>query len=163
MEQELSIITIDGVRRRIKNEIEKLLKENICIEDDIKIDKYNDIGYSIEFKNLKDNKYYKFIISNYYPFNAPKIYINDKYILFYHQIKNLEFNILLKKYTGIECFCCETILCANNWSPIFTFNHILNDINRYKNARHEIIVRIIVDVIKRKYLIDDINIIEWLY
>lgn len=163
MEQKLSIITINGVRRRIKNELEKLLKGNICIEDDIKIDKYNDIGYSIEFTNLKDNNYYKFIISNYYPFNAPKLYINEKPILFYHEIKNLEFNKLLKKYTGIECFCCQTILCGNNWAPSFTFIHILNDINRYKDARHEIVVRIIVDVIKRKYLIDDTNIIEWLY
>jgi len=72
MEQQLLLINCTSVRKRIKNEIQKLLKQNICIEDDIKIDKYNDIEYNIEFTNLHDNKNYKFIISNYYPFNAPK-------------------------------------------------------------------------------------------
>lgn len=163
MEQQLLIINNTGVRRRIKHEIQKLIKQNICIEDDIKIDKYNNIEYNIEFTNLHDNKNYKFIISNYYPFNAPKIYINDKYIIFNHQIKNLTFNKLLKKYTGIECFCCETIICGNNWTPSFTFTDILNDINKYRNTREQILNHIIVDVIKRKYLIGEINIIEWLY
>jgi predicted peptidase len=69
----------------------------------------------------------------------------------------------LKKYTGIQCFCCETILCSDNWSPAFTMNHVINDIDKCKDARHQVIIRIIVDVIKRKYLIDDTNIIEWLY
>jgi hypothetical protein len=69
----------------------------------------------------------------------------------------------LKKYTGIQCFCCETILCSNNWGPAFTMNSVINDINKYKDARRQVIIRIIVDVIKRKYLIDDTNIIEWLY
>ena len=163
MEQQLLIITIGGVRKRIKREIEKLIRENICIGDDIKIDKHNNFDYFIEFKNLLDNKYYKFIVCNNYPFKPPKIFINNKSISFYHQIKNLEFNRSLKKYTGIECFCCETILCSNNWGPVFTFTSVLDDINRYKDARRQIIVRIIVDVIKRKYLIDDTNIIEWLY
>jgi len=163
MEQQLSIITIGSVRRRIKREIEKLIRENICIEDIIKIDKFNDVDYFIEFKNLFDNKYYKFIVSNNYPFNPPKIFINGKSIMFFHQVSNVEFSRSLKKYTGVECFCCESILCSNNWAPSFTFTSILNDINRYKDARRQIIVRIIIDVIKRKYLIDDINIIEWLY
>jgi hypothetical protein len=69
----------------------------------------------------------------------------------------------LKKYTGIQCFCCETILCSNNWGPQFTIKNILDDINKYRDARREVIVRIIVDIIKRKYLIYDTNIIEWLY
>lgn len=163
MEEQLSIISIGSVRKRIKHEIEKLIKLNICIEDDIKIGKYDDVYYIIEFKNYSDNKYYKFVVSNNYPFNPPKIFINNKSISFYHKIKNLEFSRSLKKYTGMDCFCCETILCSNNWCPSFTFINILHDINRYKDARRQIIDRIIVNVIKRKYLIDDTNIIEWLY
>lgn len=162
MEQQLSIITIDSVRRRIKREIEKLIRENICIEDYIKIGKYN-LDYFIEFKNLTDNKYYKFVVSNNYPFKSPKIFINNKSISFYHQIQNLDFSRALKKYTGIECFCCETILCSNNWNHAFTFTNVLDDINRYKDARRQIVVRIIIEVIKRKYLNNDTNIIEWLY
>lgn len=163
MEEQLSIIAIGGVRKRIKREIEKIIRENISIEDDIKIGKYDCVDYFIEFKNLNDNKYYRFVVSNNYPFKPPKIFINNKSISFYHQIQNLDFSRALKKYTGIECFCCETILCSNNWGPAFTFTSVLDDINSYKDARRQIIVRIIIDVIKRKYLIDDTNIIEWLY
>ncbi len=45
MEQQLSIITIGSVRKRIKREIENLIRENICIEDDIKIYKFNKKPY----------------------------------------------------------------------------------------------------------------------
>ena len=169
MEQQLSIINLTLIRKRIKREIDMLIKENICIEDDLDIKEKLETNYSnikdyvVKFKNLKDNKYYKFIITSHYPFKPPKLYINDKSISFYHQNTNLEFMKNLKKYTGIQCFCCETILCSNNWGPQFTIKNILDDINKYRDARREVIVRIIVDVIKRKYLIDDTNIIEWLY
>jgi ubiquitin-protein ligase len=163
MKQDLSIISIGFLRNRIKREVDKLIKMNKCIDDDIKIFKENDIEYLIEFRNLDDNKYYKFLISNNYPFIPPKIFINEKSIMLNHEIKNLAFKISLKKYTGIECFCCETILCRNNWNPAFTFINVLNDINKFRDARRQIIVRIIIDVIKRKYLLADTNIIEWLY
>ena len=167
MEQYLSILNDKFLRKRIKREIEILIKENICIENDIKIkdniDCINNFEYIISFKNLNNNKFYKFIISNNYPFNPPKLHINDKPISFYHQITNLDFLKNLKKYTGIQCFCCETILCSDNWSPAFTMSRVINDIDKCKDARHQVIIRIIVDVIKRKYLIDDTNIIEWLY
>lgn len=162
MEQYL-LIHIPSVRKRIKRDIQILIKENICIEEDVKINKHDDFEYFIEFKNLKDNKYYKFVVSNNYPFHPPKIFINGKSIMFFHKISNLNFRRSLIKYIGFECFCCESILCSNNWSPSVTFNHILDEINKYKDIRHQILVRIIVDVIKRKYLIYDINIIEWLY
>lgn len=163
MEQQLLIIDKSFIRKRIKREIEMLVNKNISLEDDFKINKYKDVDYFIEFKNLKDNNYYKFVISCYYPFTPPKLYINDKSINFYHKITNLEFSRKLTKYTGIQCFCCETLLCRDNWSPQHTLNNILDDINRYRDARHQIVVRIIVDVFKRKYLMDDINIIQWLY
>jgi ubiquitin-protein ligase len=163
MKQDLSIISIGFLRNRIKREIEKLIKENKCIDNDIEVFKENDTEYSMEFINLDDNKYYKFKISNSYPFDPPKIFINGNSIMLNHEIKNLAFNTSLKKYTGIECFCCETILCRNNWNPAYTFVNVLNDINNFRDARRQIIVRIIIDVIKRKYLLADTNIIEWLY
>ena len=169
MEQQLLIINTDSVRRRIKREIELLIKEKICIEDDVGIKDKSDAfhsnikDYEVEFKNLNDNKYYKFIISNNYPFKPPKLHINNKPISYYHRVENFEFKKKIKKYTGIECFCCETILCANNWSPNLTFNKVMKEFDHYRDINRQIVVRLIVDIIKRKYLIDDINIIEWLY
>lgn len=165
MEQQLSIINnIACVRKRIKGEIDILIKENICIKDDVKITESNPkYSYYIEFKNLKNKNYYTFEITSNYPFIPPKLFINNKSINFYYQIKNLEFSRKLRKYTGTDCFCCQSKLCSTNWNPQYTFNNILDDINKYRDICYQIVLRIIIDVIKRKYLIDDTNIIEWLY
>lgn len=148
---------------RIKRELELLIKENICKEENIFVlmnDKYDLV---IGIKKLDDKKYYEFIIPKKYPFVPPKLKINSRYLSFNHNIKSYLFSKLLIKYTGMKCFCCSTILCSYNWAPSLTFKHIFDDLNKFKNAAHEIVVRIIVDIIKRKYLMDDINIIEWLY
>ena len=169
MEQELSIINNKLIRKRIKREIGMLINDNICGENEFKIihniqtSYRNMVEYVISFKNLNDNNYYKFIISDNYPFKPPKLKINDKHLSFYHKITNDIFRISLKKYTGIECFCCETLLCYNNWNPQFTINDIIKNINDFRNANRQVIVRLIVDIIKRKYLNSDIHIIEWLY
>ena len=169
MEHELSIIDNNLIRKRLSREFDALMQQNICNKYDVKIQRNaetsyrNMIEYTISFKNLNDNKYYKFIISDNYPFKPPKIHINNKPLTFYHKITNEIFRNSLKKYTGIQCFCCETILCSNNWGPQFTINDIIKDINYFKNANRQVVIRVIIDVIKRKYLIDDINIVEWLY
>jgi hypothetical protein len=161
MEEKISLINNDYVKKRIKHEIHDLISKNICTENGINIIKENEEKTIIGIKNMKDNKYYEFIITNYYPFRSPKIRINNRCISFYHNIKSSQFRNSLIKYTGIECFCCETIL--NNWVPVYKIIDIFNDINKFRNATRQIIDRIIVNVIKRKYLNKDINIIEWLY
>lgn len=161
MEESLSLLGI--IKKRIKYEIGSLVKQNICDENNIKIGKYNDVAYFVEFKNSSDNNNYKFIISDCYPFVPPKVFINKKHILHYYKITNIYFNTLLKKYTGMDCFCCQTILCYDNWNPTCSFIRILDEFNEYMDMRRQIIIRIFVDVIKNKYLTYDINIIEWLY
>ena len=165
MENELSIIGINSLKKRIGKEIELLIQQNLTTENDIKIKRTfgNCFEYDVSFKNHKDNKYYKFVISHNYPFNSPTVFINEKSVMLNHYSNNSDFRNSLKKYTGYECFCCETILCGNNWDPSCTITRALDDINKFRDARRQVIVRIIVDVIKRKYLINDTNIIEWLY
>jgi ubiquitin-protein ligase len=150
------------VLKRIKREVDLLVSSDICIEDEVEINNDNN-QYIVSIKNPIHNKNYEFKISNDHPFKPPKLFINNKPINFHHKMSSEKFKYSLIKYTGIDCFCCETILCSNNWSPQFTLKDIIYDINRYFDARHQVVVRIIVDVIKRKYLVDDINIIEWLY
>ncbi len=164
MEQQLSIISIPCVKKRIKRELEMLINDSICDEADIiiKSNKNSTYQYIISFKHKKDNNYYDFYLSDNHPFKPPKININKKPVKF-NYLFNPDFRKALKKYSGIECFCCETILCSNNWSPQFAIKDILNDIDCFRCATKQVVVRIIVDVIKRKYLIDDIPIIEWLY
>jgi ubiquitin-protein ligase len=168
MDEQLSIISQPGLRRRIAREIEILINNDLCRQDTISITKYTELddnnkNYKFEFNNIRDNKHYCFYIPKYYPFKPPKMTINNKPIGFYHKVNSNEFRDNLKKYTGIECFCCETILCPHNWGPVCTIKDIIFDIQKFANATHQIIIRIIVDVIKRKFLNTDIPIIEWLY
>lgn len=165
MEEQLSILTNTFLRKRIKRELEILIEKNMCLikSIDIKQNHYNPKEFILKFVNINNKNHYKFVITSNYPFVPPKLSINEKLISFNHNLENQLFNETLKKYTGIQCFCCETILCSNNWNPGFTFIHIIDDINKYKNARLQVIHRLIIDIIKIKYLIDDINIVEWLY
>ena len=68
----------------------------------------------------------------------------------------------LLEYYRIRCMCCETKLCYDNWSPVYTLKYILEEVDRFKNISKNLISRIFITIIKRKYLIDNINIIEWL-
>ena len=163
MEEQLSIVKQDYLRRRIKREIDILINESICFKNEFSIMEWSQKEFVIGFNNIKDNKYYEFIISETYPFKPPKLRINNKLIDFYNCINSNEIRLYFKKYTGIECFCCESLLCCNNWSPVLTFKHIIDDINRFRKAISKINICIILDIIKRKYLNKDINIIEWLF
>lgn len=151
------------VLKRIKREVEQLITSKFCIENQVEIKNIDNGEYNVIITNLFDKKTCEFKMSSNHPFKPPKLFIDNRLISFHHKINSENFRNSLIKHTGIDCFCCETILCGNNWSPQFTLKDVICDIYKYRDARHQVIIRIIVDVIKRKYLVDDINIIEWLY
>lgn len=159
------------IRARFERELTQLFELNIidpyCISIRIETDKENyniQNRFIVNFYNIKDNNFYSFYFDNNYPFKPPKLEINSKPYsdIYYLNINSYDFKQKLLKYHKIRCLCCETKLCSDNWTPSYTMKHILNEIDHFKNICRHIIYRIIVDVIKRKYLIDDINIIEWL-
>jgi len=170
IKEQIEIITSNPLKRRIKREFEELLLNEIIYPETITVNfnensQYNKSIYVISFIKVDDNKYYEFYISFDYPFTPPKLNINFKTYsyLYYLNIKSLEFKEKLLKYKKFRCFCCETKLCKNNWSPAHTMQIILDEVKLYISICEEISKRVIIDVIKRKYLIEDINIIEWLY
>jgi ubiquitin-protein ligase len=160
----LQIINPASLRRRIKRELEMLKQDGyftnfICViqeGDDI-------ITYTISIYNITDHKIYKFIISSDYPFRPPKLLINYRLYSDYQKFGSSSFTDALIKYKGINCLCCESILCSNNWSPNLGFKNIFAEVNKFKDYCREIAYRVIIEVITRKYLINDINIVEWLY
>ena len=91
MEDKLPIIKRDCIKRRIKRDLEDLVNEKICVQEEISIIQSSEKEINIGFKNIKDNRYYDFIISEHYPFIPPKLKINNK------SIKCDEFIIYLKK------------------------------------------------------------------
>ena len=163
MEDKLSTIKNSTIKKRFKAEIQLLIDYNLCDFDDINVET-NDEYYGTRLI-LRDKSFnvFKFCVPNYYPFKPPELYINDNKYLSSHTILSNDFKLKLKKYTGIDCFCCDTVLCSNNWSPKYTFKYVLDERNKYKNACREVVHRIFVDVIKRKYLVNDVNIVQWLY
>ena len=169
MERALSVIVQPFVRKRIARELALLIEQFVCGENDVRIVANNrrDIycghlyEYVVSFPH--DGRTYQFTVSDKHPFNPPKVTINNKPFLFYHKVGNDAFRRSLQKYTGIRCPCCETILCSNNWGPRYTLGDVVRDIQYFRDASRQIVTRVAIDVIKRKYLIDDVNIVEWLY
>ena len=154
-----------GARRRITGDVKLLVDAGICDENDVSID---DNMYSLSnelqicISSKLTGKKYSFILPYHYPFNPPKLFRNSgKYGTGSHSL-NKDFKEKLKLYSGIECFCCDSVLCKNNWSPRNTMKDIIEESERYKEACRKVVYSVIIDVIKRKYLNADINIFQWI-
>jgi ubiquitin-protein ligase len=149
------------IKRRIKRELEGLYKI------------YNNITLSINNSELKvsiceiiNNKRqkYDFIMSQNYPFTCPKIFYQNRPYIDFLKVNCTKSEILLtKKVTGHECFCCHSLNCKDNWSPAITLQKIVNEIYSIKSYKRTMVNKLIADKIKLKYLIDDINLDEWLF
>jgi len=168
LNEKLECVTQQAIKKRLKREFEDLIKLDICNGDNISIElcdnvQYYNTNYKVGFYNIKDSRYYEFIISLNYPFHSPKLNINFKPYSHYHKIESMVFKESLYKRKGIRCFCCETVLCGNNWSPAMSIKTVLNEVIKFHNFCKEITDIVIIKVIKRKFLIEDINLIEWLY
>lgn len=167
------VIANPPVRNRIKNEILKILNSGFCDSNDISINSVTDSDSNnyclIYINNVKNKKIYKFNITSSYPYLPPKLeiqlypYIEFKPYNYYLNFHSLDFKNKLYKHKGTKCFCCYTKICPENWTPTITFLDVINETIHYHNVCREIADRVMVDVIKRKYLIDDIDIITWLY
>jgi ubiquitin-protein ligase len=167
--EELENIDSSIIKRRLFREFKQLTENQIINPETIKINIDESISnyaghcyYTIEFVNSKDNRHYKFKINNNYPFTTPKLELNFKPYSYYLNISSDIFKNKLTKYKQIRCFCCSTITCGSNWSPAYTMEKVINEIEQFRNISKEIFYIVIIDVIKRKYLIDDINIRQWL-
>ena len=108
---------------------------------------------------------YKFEITYNYPFVCPNVFLNNhKYNNFLISNQNYEFADI-KKMAGIHCFCCESItsLCKDKWSCRNTLQDIITEIKFFKNIKRKIILKLLIDKIKYKYLLCDIDIATWIF
>ena len=167
IEEKTKVINISPIARRIKRELEKMMNYGICKNDNISISRNktynNEFDYHIVIFNDNDKRLYEFILSSYYPFKPPKLILNYKPYFEYFRFTSNSYRDLFYKYKGQRCFCCETKTCGDNWGPSHLLVDIMNEVNQFYTECKEISHIICIKVIKRKYLIDDINIIEWLY
>ena len=146
-----------AVKRRIKNECRLML--NKC--DYFKVE-YKLNGGNINVTFYINGYKYLFEVSQNYPFTVPKLFINGIHHNDFFNLKSERFRKLIKYVSNIDCLCCNSYLCYNNWAPAITFSNIIDQINDYKTIKYLIIYKIILDKIKEKYLNPDINLDIWL-
>lgn len=98
------------------------------------------------------------VLNNHYPFHQPnKIQVNN-----HNYISLLCINQgLLKLVSDKKCLCCSSLTCPNNWSPILKIKDILKEIDETLYFKKKISWIICCNVIKRKYLVEDINIEQY--
>ena len=163
---QLSLISPRNISRRLTNELKEILKTNKYEADDITIEPGGPIHspntYIISFYDSDENKTFKFNVCNY-PFTMPKFTINSKPYHEYLRIRSIEFGNALTKYTKKMCLCCDSKMCPANWSPKYKFMDIITEFKENEKLCQKIVRIILLNVIKRKYSLEDINLIEWLY
>lgn len=152
----------NSTRRRLTKELEKMYP----LYDQIEVE-FNSEGKIqitvMEFNKENRLQNYKFVLTNDYPFRTPGIFFQSKPYIDFLKIRTRLPNINFKKMTGYECFCCHSMNCSDNWTPAFTLNHIIDEIRLIKNQKRNIIYKILADIVKRRYLIDDIDLDSWLF
>lgn len=156
-----------GVAGRVKRELREMIEQNLCDPESISftceidnISKHH--FYKLNLRHNLDHRWYEFILSPHYPFRAPKLRLNNRaYETFL--CSSVAFNKALDKFTGNKCLCCKSMLCQDNWAPIMLLKQVFAEVQLYHNFCRKVSTHIIVNVVKRKYLIDDINLLEWLY
>jgi hypothetical protein len=164
-------------KRRLYNEIKILNetddKETGIISSDIKVYNLNDDVRSVYITALlmpmlhyNINVVFQFV--NEYPFIQPTVVLQLKdtgETIYYKKMLHSEskmINDILFNQFKIRCLCCESVTCGEHWSPIRHFDFILNEINEFLIIKSRIIEKLHALKVKQRYLIDDINIQEWL-
>lgn len=157
-----------GIAGRVRRELKQIMELNLCDRDSIsftcEIDNLsNEHLYKLKLRNIMDRRWYEFILSPHYPFRPPKLRVNECDYGSYLKMSSIEFGNALERYTGHKCLCCSSMLCHSNWAPIMLLKQVFTEVKFYHNLCRKVAIHVIVGVIKRKYLIDDINLLEWLY
>ena len=167
------------INRRINNEVKKYIKNKLLecrvidntliiytndhLFKEIKIrivDGKEDIIFINHNKiNNKINKI-NIVLDDNYPFRKPiNIKVNNYTYKSLIQLSNKQLDMFNIK----ECLCCTSLTCTDNWSPTSTINKLLSEIILNLSYKEKYVMNIIIEVIKRKYLISDIPIYKYLY
>jgi ubiquitin-protein ligase len=153
-----------ALRRRLKKEVDKMYADYDKI--DVELTDKGDARVNI-YKIEENNQLhmYGFVLTRDYPFRAPVIFFQNRpYIDFLRTryMPNTDTNVF-KRITGLNCFCCFSVNCSDNWSPSITLEKIISEIHLIKKKKRDIINKIIADKIKARYLVDDIDLDSWLF
>jgi hypothetical protein len=158
-ELEKTPLSLVNLKKRLTNELIEFKKDNAYINLE-----YNDgNGFILTIVPDKEDTVYTFYITRDFPFNAPpRVLVNHRNIKNYFHIQSTKTLNELKMYYNISCLCCHSIACKNNWTPIYKLSYFIDEFRKIKKYRRDIINRILLEKIVKKYSLYDFNIIEWL-
>jgi|694.fasta_scaffold35903_5 ubiquitin-protein ligase len=88
------------------------------------------------------------ILPTEYPFKPPKIKLNEHDYTSLLKMNSRDKLNAVKKFTGRDCLCCNTIICNDNWAPAITFIDIISEINRNIKLIDKISLQVSFDKIK---------------
>ena len=151
-------------RKRLKTELDQMYSKYDQI--DLQVTEKGELRINVyKFEHDYKLQTYSFIITRDYPFRPPIIlFQNRPYIEFLRSRYRSQtgpdiFNMVTKQ----NCFCCYSVNCIDNWGPNVTLERIIREVQSIKQKKRDIINKIIADKIKAKYLIDDIDLDQWLF
>ena len=151
-----------SITRRVRKELQNMYKlHHEVIVELIQ----NSSNFHIIVNDTKEGKKicYKFLINSNYPFVCPTVFFNNyAYKRLLVGITNYEMKNL-RTLIWMDCFCCQSLTCSNNWSPGYMLSNIISEINCYKQLKRDITLKIIANIISRKYLVEDIKLDCWLF
>jgi hypothetical protein len=160
---ELDKLKIGNVKKRIVNELVEYKNIYSYIDAEYK-ENINQPIIIVTIALKKNDTLFQFYITKEYPFKPPiKFKINCKNYIDYLKIESQKTLYELKTFYNINCLCCNNIYCDHTkWSPTIKMQDFINEYKKIKIYRYEIIIRILCKKILEKYLISDINLLEWL-
>jgi len=142
-------------KRRIKKECEMLYETYPDL-----VLSYNNKQIVMEITENKSK--YKFIFTNSFPFLPPQIYYNGERYLEVLRLKSDFQKKLVKKHKNKDCLCCESYSCTDNWAPSVRLLDVIAEVKSNIKFKKTMLNVLFAEKIKRKYLIDDIDINSYL-
>ena len=160
-EEVFNLIKSKTMAKRLKRELNTVVDSYHILQVD-----FTNKGELKLFFQKKDDDFFTIIcltFSDCYPFIPPKITINEKSYFDCLRLKSIRFNSVLKYLNGLNCLCCSSFLCRDHWSPAFTINKIFLEIEEFKQIKRNIVRKLLLDKVKEKYLVKDIDLDSWLF
>jgi hypothetical protein len=160
---QIELIKEKCLKNRIKNEYKEL--ENIYSNNHEIFVSYEPMisEVTILLIEKKHNDNYSFIINRQYPFHSPRFRFNNQPYSYYLRFPSQRFTEYLKKFTNKSCLCCHSLNCKYNWSPAVKLKMFIEELNKIRQYKRNIVYKILSEKIKDKYLIDDIDLDSFLF
>lgn len=116
---------------RLLKELTELSKQN-----DLHINIVDEKTITINIINNTIISSFNLVLNKYYPFSPPEVifFLNNNtdtlpqnYIQILGLLNSMNFKVNLNN-SDLECLCCSTLVCKDNWTPKKSLKNVINEI-----------------------------------